>query len=150
MPDKLVPSNTRPTAPTRASSEREQASKLLKASIHSFSVISRNRTSLESLKSYFHETRRIPCKCRETVATYKASEVLQRKAPKKHKALQSSTSPETVQTQISTISFVSESSAGSLHIACQSVAGATSATTRKFSCYRCWDRAAISDLAEIL
>ncbi len=103
MPDKLVPSNTRPTAPTRASSEREQANKLLKASIHSFSVLSRNRTCLKSLKSYFHETRRIPCKCRETVATYKASEVLQRKAPKKHKALQSSTSPETVQSQISTI-----------------------------------------------
>jgi len=58
----------RPTAAALASSERQQASKLLKASIDSFFVLSRNRTSLKSLKSYFHETRRVPCKCREIVA----------------------------------------------------------------------------------
>jgi hypothetical protein len=103
IPDKMVTSNTRPTAATRASSEREQASKLLKASIDSFFLLSRNRTSLKSLKSYFHETRTVPCECREIVATIKQVKCCKGQTPKKHKALQSSPSPATVQTQISTI-----------------------------------------------
>ncbi len=130
---KLVPSNPRPTAAARASSERQQAGKLLKASIDSFFVLSRNRTSLKSLKSYFHETRRVPCKCREIVATIiKQVKCCKGKRPKNRKLCNHRHRQRRCRHRLVQFSFVSESSAGSVHIACHSAARVTSATTSKF------------------
>ncbi len=125
-------SNTRPTAATRAPSEREQASKLLKASIDSFFVLSTNRTSLKSLKSYFHETRRLPCNCREIVTTIKQLKCCKGKHPKNTKLCNHRYRQRRCRHRLVQFSFVSESSAGSVHIACHSAARATSATTSKF------------------
>jgi hypothetical protein len=132
IPDKMVPSTTRPTAATRASSEREQASKLLKDSIDSFFLLSRNRTSLKSLKSYFDETRTVPCECREIVATIKQVKCCKGKHPKNTKLCNHRHRQRRCRHRLVQFSFVSESSARSVHIACHSVAGATSTTSRKF------------------
>ncbi len=98
---------------------REWASEqLLKASIDSFFVLSRTRNSLNSLKSSFHETRTVPCKCREIVATIKQVKCCKGKLPKSTKLCNPRHRQRRCRYRLVQFSFASESSARSVHIAC--------------------------------
>jgi hypothetical protein len=109
---------------------------LLQASIASFLVLSWNRTPLKSHKFAFHETRRVPCRSRETVPTIKQVKYCKEKHPKTKLCNQLARNHRHQQRQcgqtLAQFPFVSKSSVGSVHIACHSAAGATLVTTSKF------------------
>jgi hypothetical protein len=80
-----LPTRYRPTRtllPQRVSPARGSKRATPQASINSFLLVSRNRSRPKTQKFAFHETRKVPCECREIVVTIRHVKCCKQKHPK--------------------------------------------------------------------
>jgi hypothetical protein len=134
LPTRYPP--TRALLPQRVCPVRGSKRATLQASINSFLLLSRNRSRLKTQKFAFHETRKVPCQCREIVITIRQVKCCEEKHSKTKLCNQLAGNHRHQQRRcrqtLAQFPFVSKSSAGSVHIACHSAARATLVTASNY------------------